>query len=189
MGGGSLLLQPAATPARLPRMGNLPPLKIDDLIDAFETLGDENSAFADRETGRVFTVWDDMKRAAEDEGDDEAVTHWSEAAMRQVREILADFKGKRYVPLPAKWDFHEFRHMERFIGTVESPAAAEELDRAIRGKGAFRYFKETAARHGLLDAWYKYRDDAIRRHLLDWAQVNNLTVDETPGRTSSVPPW
>lgn len=165
------------------------PIKIDDLVDGFETLGDENSAYADRETGRVFTVWDDMKRAAEDEGDDEAVTNWSEAAMKQVREILADFRHKRYVPLPTKWDFHEYRHMERFIGTVGSPAAVEELERAIRGKGAFRHFKDTAAHHGLIDAWYKFRDEALREHLLGWAKRNNLRVDETPGRTNSTPPW
>jgi hypothetical protein len=35
--------------------------------------------------------------------------------------------------------------MERFIGTVENAEAAEQLWRAIKGKGAFRYFKDTAS--------------------------------------------
>jgi Uncharacterised protein family (UPF0158) len=64
--------------------------------------------------------------------------------------------------------------MERFIGTVENAGAAEQLWRAIKGKGAFRYFKDTASRLGLLKQWYQYRDEAMREFVRDWAEAHQV---------------
>ncbi len=73
--------------------------------------------------------------------------------------------------------------MERFIGTVQGTEAAERLWRAIKGKGAFRYFEDTAARLGLLNEWYRYRDDAMKRFVIDWAEANNIPyVDDLKRR-------
>ena len=70
--------------------------------------------------------------------------------------------------------------MERFIGTVEDAAAAEQLWRAIKGKGAFRYFKDTASRLGLLQRWFQYREAAVKEFIAGWAEANNIPlVDDT----------
>jgi hypothetical protein len=45
--------------------------------------------------------------------------------------------------------------MERFICTVADGQAADQLWRAIKGKGAFRYFKDTAHRLDLLKQWFQ----------------------------------
>ena len=50
--------------------------------------------------------------------------------------------------------------------------------RAIKGKGAFRYFKDTARRLGLLDQWYQYRDAAVKEYVLAWAEANEVTVED-----------
>ena len=82
--------------------------------------------------------------------------------------------------MPSKFDFDEYRQMERFIGTLEDSAAAEELWRAVKGKGAFRYFKDTANRLGLLKQWYRYRDEAMKEFVSDWAEANKIPiVDDT----------
>ena len=82
--------------------------------------------------------------------------------------------GGRFVDAPDKFDFNEYRQMERFIGTVESAEAAEQLWRAINGKGAFRYFKDTAHRLGLLERWRQYRDDVLREFVVDRAEANKI---------------
>src|SRR5437660_12323574 len=82
----------------------------------------------------------------------------------------------RFVPLLDKFDFHEYRQMERFIGTVEDSEAAEQLWRAIKGKGAFRYFKDTASRLGLLERWYQYRDEAMKEFVVGWAEAHNVPL-------------
>ena len=89
------------------------------------------------------------------------------------RSVVAD-SGERFVDAPDQLDFHEYRHMERFIGTVENAEAAEQLWRAIKGKGAFRYFKDTASRLGLLKEWYQYRDEAMREFVRDWAEAHQV---------------
>jgi hypothetical protein len=66
--------------------------------------------------------------------------------------------------------------MEHFIGTVEDSQAAEQLWRAIKGKGAFRYFKDTAHRLGLLDRWFQYRAEAMKQFVINWAEANNVPV-------------
>ncbi|MEO6993477.1 MAG: UPF0158 family protein, partial [Lacunisphaera sp.] len=81
---------------------------------------------------------------------------------------------------PTKFDFHEYRTMEKFIGTVADAAKADQLWQAIKGKGAFRYFKDTAHRLGVIDDWYRYRDDAMNNFMLRWAEVNEISVDRSP---------
>ena len=82
---------------------------------------------------------------------------------------------------PDKFDFHEYRQMERFIGTVEDDAASNELFRAINGKGAFRYFKDTASRLGLMDRWYEYREEAMRKFVIAWAEMNKVPCHHDTG--------
>ena len=97
--------------------------------------------------------------------------------MEVARSILED-TGERFVHPPRKFDFHEYHQMERFIRTVVDAEAAEQLWRAIKGKGAFRYFKDTAARLDLLDEWFRYRDEAMKEFVIDWAKDNNLAYDD-----------
>ena len=70
--------------------------------------------------------------------------------------------GERFIDAPDKFDFHEYRHMERFIRSIPDESNAEQLWRAIKGKGAFRSFKDTLHRLGIEDRWYRYRDEAMK---------------------------
>ena len=71
----------------------------------------------------------------------------------KIARLIAVDPGERFVDAPDKFDFHEYRQMERFIGTVKDRNMSEQLRRAIKGKGAFRYFKDNANRLGILKDW------------------------------------
>ena len=43
--------------------------------------------------------------------------------------------------------------MERFCRTADDPSVRDELLDAIHGSGAFREFRRTVVRLGLLDQW------------------------------------
>jgi len=63
--------------------------------------------------------------------------------------------------------------MERFI--YDLPIRyQDELERAIRGGGAFRRFKDTAARLGVLNEWYRYLEAAYRKEARMWCQANGI---------------
>lgn len=157
-------------------------VKLVDLTDALD-LPEEWDAWLDHQTGRIITLDPDTRSAAEtdDPEDAPAMAPTISNAEQVAARAIAD-GDPRYLALPDKFDFHEYRHMERFIGTVADTDLADQLWRAIKGQGAFRHFKDTAHRRGVIDAWYRYRDEAMQRHMLDWAEVNGVTVDQTPRR-------
>lgn len=158
-----------------------PPVKLMDLTDALEMFSEESGSWLNRQTGQVVVVDNEVMQAVESaEGDAQpaGLADWQLEQVPAARAISAD--APHYLALPDKFDFHEYRHLERFIGTVADTESADQLWRAIKGKGAFRHFKDTAARLGLLEAWYAYRDAAQNRFILDWAEANGVTVDQSP---------
>jgi hypothetical protein len=98
---------------------------------------------------------------------------WQKPKLEIARAIVDD-SGERFVAAPDKFEFQEYRQMERFIGKVDDAGAAEQLWRAIKGKGAFRYFKDTASRLGLLTQWYQYRDEAVKEFVVAWTEARQI---------------
>ena len=163
---------------------NFPPAKLSDLMDPVELDFEEYVTRFDRQTGQMVSV-DRHILSAFEEGHEEDlgdVPEWQEPELEIARAMVED-EGGRFISPPSKFDFNEYRQMERFIGTLESPEAAEQLWRAIKGKGAFRYFKDTAHRLGLLEQWYRYRDTAIKKSAVEWAEANGVAyVDDLQER-------
>jgi hypothetical protein len=159
------------------------PVKLSELIDALESDSPEFGNWVDLQTGGVVRLAHSLMSAVE-EGDDnalEGLVEWEKEEVEMARAIVEE-SGERFVVAPSKFDFHEYRQMERFIGTVDDTAAAEQLWRAIKGKGAFRYFKDTASRLGRLQQWYEYRDDAMKSFVRDWAEAHQVPVDDDTPR-------
>jgi hypothetical protein len=157
------------------------PVKLSELIDALQFDSPEHVSRVDLQNGCVVMVERTVLGAAE-EGDEESlgnVPDWQKDEVEIARAMVAD-SGERFVDAPDKFDFHEYREMERFIGTVTDAGAAEQLWRAIKGKGAFRYFKDTAHRLNLLQEWYHYRDNAMKEFVRDWAEARQIAIlDDT----------
>jgi len=156
-----------------------PRAKLSELTDALEFESVDRRTYFDRHTGRIVSVADGILSAVE-EGEDEALTSrpdWQKEEVETARAIV-NHSGDRFIDPPGKFEFNEYRHMERFIGTVENAEAAEQLWRAIKGKGAFRYFKDTASRLGLLDQWYRCRDEAMKEFVIGWAEANNVPYED-----------
>ncbi|MBX3749248.1 MAG: hypothetical protein KF897_04085 [Opitutaceae bacterium] len=163
-----------------------PAAKLMDLTIALDLDSEEMSAWLDRQTGQVVWVEREVMEAAEsgeNAPEAEGMPDMEKAQWMAANGIAAG--DDRYLALPTKFDFHEYRYMERFIGTVKDAGQADELWRAIKGRGAFRFFKHTAERFGLLDDWFSYRDEAMNRFMLDWAEANGVTVDQSPGQAGA----
>jgi hypothetical protein len=161
-----------------------PSAKLSELMETLEFESEESVTRFDRQTGHIVSVDRHILSAFEEGEENELgeLPDWQKEGLEIARAVAGD-AGERFIAAPDKFDFHEYRHLERFIGTVENTRAAEELWRAIKGKGAFRYFKDTARRLGLLDQWYRYRDAAVKEHVLAWAEANEVTIeDDTQAR-------
>ena len=162
------------------------PVKLSELIEAVEFDSDEFGSWVDLQNGGVVRLAHSLISAVE-ESDDEALqsmAEWEKEEVEIARAVVEE--SERFVKAPGKFEFHEYRQMERFIGTVQDTAAAEQLWRAIKGKGAFRYFKDTASRLGLLKQWYEYRDEALEAFVRDWAEAHQVPlIDDTNTNATS----
>ena len=161
-----------------------PPAKLSDLIDVLLMDSPEHLTRFDRQTGQIVSVERSILSAVE-EGREDSLTNlpdWQKKEVEVARALWED-AGERFLGPPDKFDFNEYRQMERFIGTLSDEGIADQLWRAIKGKGAFRYFKDTLHRLGIHEEWYRYRDAAMKEFVIGWAKANNvLYEDDTAGR-------
>lgn len=149
--------------------------KLTELMDSMEMQSEDWLYRYDRKTGKVAMVEQSTYHAIDAQEDEDLDESDEEVVL--ARAMVEDAKG-RFIDPPDKFEFHEYHQMERFIGTVEETSVADELWRAIKGKGAFRYFKDVAERHDLLDAWYRFRDEAAKAFVIRWAEFNEVPYED-----------
>ena len=83
-----------------------------------------------------------------------------------------------YIPLPGQRDINEYRIMEEFISELPNAGNQNILDREIRGKGAFHRFKRKLHDLGLMQEWYRYREEAFERIAIKWCERYKIGIEE-----------
>ena len=81
-----------------------------------------------------------------------------------------------YIALPDKFEFNEYRLMEKFCLSLSDEKLREEMYYSIKRKGAFQRFKNNIYRYGLADEWYKYRDENLKDIAIEWCKENGFTI-------------
>jgi hypothetical protein len=69
--------------------------------------------------------------------------------------------------------------MERFCLSVDDENMRDDLCDAIRGRGAFRHFKDRIQAYGIAEEWYRYRDEALREIAVAWCEAHGIPYTET----------
>ena len=142
------------------------------IVEGIEFQTDESHSFLNLSSGEVATFTDEEIDAAENEEDMSDHPEWFREAIARAKEYLEN--EENYISLPSKFDFHEYRVMERFIGSLPIVEQREELSNLIKGKGAFSRFKQGLERFLLLDKWYKYKEQALIEFAKEWCDDNGI---------------
>jgi hypothetical protein len=150
-------------------------VKLKDIIEGMEFQTDEGSSHLNTTTGEVIYIADEEIRAAEDETPLDHFPEWQHEAIRVAKEFL---ESDGYLELPTKFDIHEYRIMERFCLSVDNDDMRDKLCNAIRGRGAFRRFKDRIHEYGIADDWYTYHDETLRKIAVDWCEANGIPYTE-----------
>ena len=81
-----------------------------------------------------------------------------------------DAEEGRYLSLPEWGPSEGFRLMERFTAELRNPLVREELSAALdRGRGVFRTFKDTIARHPAAEKrWFAFKEREMKREVIRW---------------------
>lgn len=136
-------------------------VKLGIILDAIEMADDNYTYFLDLETGESVFLADEPSTDLDNEG--------LEAEMEENPE--------RYLRLPTKFEIHEYHIMEEFILTLKGEKA-DKLEYAIRGRGAFRRFKDMAARMGMSQQWYDFQAEYYRKLATQWCRDHGLEYTE-----------
>lgn len=134
-------------------------VKLSDIIGAIEMANQYSESFLDRETGEI--VWISEMAMTSDE---------QEEAYEQLDE-------HGFYRLPSTFDIREYDMMEEFISSLPEPLQ-NKLEQVIRGKGAFRRFKNTIRYLGIEDEWYQYQASEYRRKAIEWCEENELEYEK-----------
>ena len=143
---------------------------LQDIVNAMDLPNQEWESFLDPDSGEIITVTEDDLSALEDPEPD-LLPDWQRELLPKIRKAVGSDSCLR---LPTSFDVHEWAIMERFSRTVRDAAAQEELLDSIHGSGAFRAFRHTLERRGLLDQWYAYRQSSFEQIARDWLDSNRI---------------
>jgi hypothetical protein len=169
-------------------------LKIDlsKLELAFDSGSDMISYYLDLETGEVISISDEERSLLEsiyesyyDEQSEtvdwvnafekEHVPDWQREPLQKVDWVKAGF-GDRFISIPSAGSHERYRDMEAFIATVRNRRLQERLDRAISGRGAFRYFKEVLLDYPAeRERWFQFKQERLHQRMLDWLKAHGIT--------------
>lgn len=136
-------------------------VKLGVILDAIEMADDNYTYFLDLETGDSVFLADELITGLDNEGLED-----------EIEENL-----ERYLRLPTKFEIHEYHIMEEFIWTLKGERA-DKLDCAIRGRGAFRRFKDLVDRMEISQQWYDFQAEYYRKLAIDWCQEHGLEYEE-----------
>lgn len=138
------------------------PLK--QVIQAIEEASEVFTSFWDKKTGKTVYLADPLMTDMTEE----------DKALASAIEDMPE----RFLRFPTKYEIHQYRIMEDSIDRLPPGKAQEELAYAIRGKGAFRWFKLSVRYHGLEQRWFDYLAGAYRELAIRWCVEEGLEYTE-----------
>jgi hypothetical protein len=93
---------------------------------------------------------------------------WMHEALREADAMERGF-GTRFIAVRAADSRAGYEDMQAFIETVARPWLQERLWAAIRGRGAFRRFKDVLADSPAeRERWFAFKDRRMRERALAW---------------------
>lgn len=135
------------------------PVPIDALAEELGCVPQEGCVYVSRETGEILTVPNsDIGVIEEGDEADGFEWEWSSEDLAKLREIAE--RGDKWIAMPDKFKIHEWRIMEAFADQQRDPLSSN-LQRAIRGRGAFRAFRSILESTGRVEEWYQFKHDYL----------------------------
>lgn len=155
-------------------------VKLSDIIQGLDEQSYEIRYYIDTTTGELTFITEEDNWAAESDDSLKDYPEWQQEMITKAREILED-EENRFLPLGERID--NYRIMELFCESVPEYALSEKLLNVIRGRGAFRRFKDIIFEFGIEQDWYAFRDHEYKNIAVNWCDAEGLNyIDDVPGK-------
>ncbi len=146
-------------------------VSIKDVVDEMDVLSDEHSAFLNRHTGELVTLSREELSAAEEDDDIVDYPGWQQEMIFKAREVIS---SDDYLPLPSKFDIHEYHIMEEFCLSIANDKIRGALLDKINSQRAFRRFKDAIHMNEMEDEWYRFRQEELEKIAIDRLKANQI---------------
>ena len=143
-------------------------VKISDIVEGMDFQSEEPRPFLNTETGEVVFVSQSALMLAEDCEDYNHLPDWQQEEAEIAYDIIEH--EEKYAELPSSFDIHEYDMMERFCYSLPDDNKRAILLNAIRGRGAFRRFKDKIITLGIREDWFAFRDDCYKQIAIDFCE-------------------
>jgi hypothetical protein len=156
------------------------PVSLQAVAEELVALSDDATAYINRKNGELFTVSEEEERLAGEEIEDaEFIPDWQKEILLTVQAVL---ESDDFVVLPDKYEIHEYSIIQRFCLSVGDAGRQIELLDAIRGRGAYRRFKDLIMEMDIQEEWYRFRDTAVKQIAADFLDEQGIAwVDVETG--------
>ena len=134
-------------------------VKLEDIIEGMEFADMESEYYYHTKTEKVIVYMEEILTGID-----------SSALLTDIEE-----NWENYIHLPTKYDINEYHIMEKFIWQLTSEVMKDKLERTIRGKGAFRRFKNVLYNFGIEKDWFEFRDKEYKKIAIQWCEQHNIT--------------
>lgn len=132
-------------------------IKLSNIIDELDMMSSEMQSYLNIKTGEIVTISDYLG---------------SEEDANNIEENPDDF-----TLLPTQYDINEYSIMEDFIDEIDNEEIKDELYESIRGKGAFRRFKDTIYNLNIKNSWYDFKAHALKKIAIEWCEENDISYE------------
>jgi hypothetical protein len=151
-------------------------VKLKDIVEEMELQFEESHSLLNIKTGEIVLVTSEDLSIVEDEKPVDHLPDWQKENIMVAQDIVEN--DENYIELPTQDDINEYGIMEDFCLTVTNQKKQDSLFKAIRGKGAFRRFKDKVIDFEMEDQWYSYREERFKEIAKEWCQNNNVNYVE-----------
>lgn len=82
------------------------------------------------------------------------------------------------ISLPGQYEINEYKIIKDFIETIKDNQMKNQLLIVIQGTGAFRRFKDSCINYGIINNWYKFKNNAYYELAKEWCLWNNIDYED-----------
>lgn len=132
-------------------------IKLSNIIDELDMMSSEMQSYLNIKTGEIVTISDYL---GSEEDADNIEENPDDCAL-----------------LPTQYDINEYSIMEDFIYEIDNEEIKDELYESIRGKGAFRRFKDTIYNLNVKNSWYDFKAHALKKIAIEWCEENDIIYE------------
>lgn len=147
------------------------PVKLQDVIDALQSTEESILYFLDRRNGEIELITEEVWSAGEKDELISTYPEWQRDSILKAREIQST---DHFVELPSEFDIDSYDMMEQFCRECPNRQISEKLSAVIKGKGAFRRFRDMISDLGIQDEWNRFEHQQFEDLAVEWLEDEGI---------------